>query len=255
MGAIANGLAYHGGLRTFTATFFCFADYERPALRLAALNHLPVTFVFTHDSIGLGEDGPTHQPVEHLASLRAMPNMYVARPGDANETSEAWRMAMTRTHGPTTIVLSRQKLVTFDREKPGYGAAAGAQKGGYVLVEPQGGAPQAIILSTGSEVQIAVEAQQKLAAEGVRARVVSMPCWGAFDDQDAAYRESVLPRAITARVCIEAATSFGWHKYVGDRGACITVDRFGASAPAPTIYKEYGLTAENVVKTVKKLLG
>jgi transketolase len=254
MGAAANGIAYHGGLRTFTATFFTFSDYERPALRLGALNHLPVVYVFTHDSIGLGEDGPTHQPVEHLAALRCMPGMYVIRPGDANEASEAWRLAMLRNHAPTTIVLSRQKMTTFDRSKPGWGAASGVQKGAYVLSEAQGGAPQAILIATGSEVGLAVDAQAKLAAEGVRARVVSMPCWEAFAAQPADYRESVLPRAVTARVSIEAAASFGWHKWIGDRGATVSIDRFGASAPGGTNLKELGFTVDNVVKTVKGIL-
>ncbi len=254
MGAIANGLEYHGGVRTFTATFFTFSDYERPALRLAALNHLPVAFVFTHDSVGLGEDGPTHQPVEHLAALRCMPGMYVVRPGDANEASEAWRLAMLRKNGPTTIVLSRQKMTTFDRSKPGWGAAAGVHKGAYVLSEASGGAPQAILLATGSEVGVAVDAQAKLAADGVRVRVVSMPCWEAFAAQPADYRDSVLPKNVTARVSIEAAASFGWHRWVGDRGACVAIDRFGASAPGNVNLKEFGFTVENVIKTVKGLL-
>jgi transketolase len=255
MGAIANGIAYHGGLRTFTATFFCFADYERPALRLGALNHLPVVYVFTHDSVLLGEDGPTHQPVEHLASLRAMPGMYTVRPGDANEAAEAWKLAMRRTGGPTTIVLSRQKMPTFDRDKAGMGKASGVQQGAYVLSEAPGGAPQAIILATGSEVAVAMDAQAKLAADGVRARVVSMPCWEAFAAQPQAYRDGVLPPSVRARVSIEAGATFGWHRWVGDGGACIGIDRFGASAPAGVIQKEFGLTADDVVKTVKKVLG
>jgi transketolase len=255
MGAVANGLTYHGGVRTFTATFFCFADYERPALRLAALNHLPVAFVFTHDSVLLGEDGPTHQPIEHLASLRAMPGMYTVRPGDANETAEAWKLAMNRKHGPTTIVLSRQKLTTFDRQKPGIGAAAGVHKGAYVLSEPQGGAPRAIIIATGSELGLAMDAQAQLALAGLPVRVVSMPCWEAFSAQPEAYRESVLPKAVRARVSVEAGTTFGWHKWVGDGGTCVGIDRFGASAPAGTIAKELGLTVDNVVVSVKKLLG
>ncbi len=254
MGAAANGMTYHGGVRTFTATFFTFADYERPAVRLAALNHLPVAFVFTHDSIGLGEDGPTHQPVEHLASLRCLPGLYTVRPGDANEASETWKLVMERKNGPTVIVLSRQKMTTWDRSKPGMGPVSGLRKGAYVLSEAAGGAPQALLLATGSEVGLAMEAQAKLAEGGVRARVVSMPCWEAFAEQPAEYRESVLPRAVTARVSIEAAASFGWHRWVGDRGVCIAVDRFGASAPGPTVLKEYGFTVEHVVKAVKGLL-
>jgi transketolase len=252
MGAIANGLAYHGGIRSFTATFFCFADYERPALRLAALSHLPVTFVFTHDSIGLGEDGPTHQPVEHLASLRAMPNMWVIRPGDANETAEAWRMALERKTGPSCIVLSRQGVPTYDRSK--FAPAANARKGGYVLNDAPGGAPQAILIATGSELPIAVEAQEKLAAAGVRTRVVSLLCWEAFAAQTPEYRQSVLPAEIPVRVSIEAAATFGWQRWVGDRGASIGLDRFGASAPYKTIYKELGITADHAVKVVQSLL-
>jgi len=211
--------------------------------------------VFTHDSVGLGEDGPTHQPVEHLAALRCMPGMYVVRPGDANEASEAWRLAMLRNHGPTTIVLSRQKMLTFDRSKAGWGASSGVHKGGYVLSDPEGGAPQAILIATGSEVGLAVEAQTKLAAEGIRARVVSMPCVELFAAQPADYRESVLPKAVKARVSIEAAASFGWHRWVGDSGACIAIDRFGASAPGNTVLKELGFTVDNVVKTLKGVLG
>jgi transketolase len=252
MGGIANGLAYHGGIRPFTATFFCFADYERPALRLAALSHLPVVFVFTHDSIGLGEDGPTHQPVEHLASLRAMPNMWVIRPGDANETAEAWRMALERKTGPTCIVLSRQGVPTQDRSKTA--PASEARKGGYVLSDAPGGAPQAILLATGSELPIAVEAQTQLAAAGVRARVVSLPCWEAFAAQSREYQQSVLPSEVPVRVSIEAGATFGWQKWIGDRGVAIGLDRFGASAPDKIIYKELGLTAENVAKTVQGLL-
>jgi transketolase len=252
MGAIANGLAYHGGVRPYTATFFTFSDYERPPMRLAALSHLPVAFVFTHDSIGLGEDGPTHQPVEHLASLRAMPNMWVIRPGDANETTEAWRMALERKTGPSCIVLSRQAVPTIDRSKAA--PAAGTRKGGYVLFDAEGGAPQAILLATGSELPIAVEAREKLTAAGVRTRVVSFPCWEAFAAQDKAYQQSVLPAEVMVRVSIEAATTFGWRQWIGDRGVAIGLDRFGASAPDQTIYKELGLTADHVVKAVQGLL-
>jgi transketolase len=252
MGAIANGLAYHGGIRPYTATFFTFADYERPAMRLAALSHLPVVFVFTHDSIGLGEDGPTHQPVEHLASLRAMPNMWVIRPGDANETAEAWRMALERKTGPSCIVLSRQAVPTVDRTKAA--PAAGTRKGGYVLFDAEGGAPQAILIATGSELPIAVEAREKLQAAGVRTRVVSLPCWEAFAAQDKAYQQSVLPAEVTARVSIEAGATFGWRQWLGDRGVAIGLDRFGASAPYQTIYKELGLTADHVVKAAQGLL-
>jgi transketolase len=253
MGAIANGMAYHRGIHPFTATFFTFADYERPALRLASLSHLPVTFVFTHDSIGLGEDGPTHQPVEHLASLRAMPNMWTMRPGDANEVSEAWRTALTRQDGPVTIVLSRQDVPTFDRTRTG--AVSGVQKGGYVLSEAAGGPPQAIVIGTGSELNIAFAAQEKLAAAGVRARIVSLPCWELFAKQPQAYRDEVLPPAVWARVSIEAGATFGWSRWLGDRGVAIGLDRYGASAPYKTIYKELGFTADNVAKVVQNLLA
>jgi transketolase len=257
MGAIANGMTYHGGVRTFTATFFTFSDYERPAMRLAALNHLPVTFVFTHDSIGLGEDGPTHQPVEHLASLRAMPGMWTVRPGDANEVTEAWKVALNRKNGPTTIVLCRQNVPTFDRGK--YGATAGVAKGGYVLSEAPGlaagGKPDAILIATGSELALAVAAQEKLSAAGVKARVVSLPCWEAFAAQDKAYQDAVIPRDVPARVSIEAGSTFGWSKWTGDRGAQVGLDRYGASAPAGILFKEFGFTADNVSKTVLGLLG
>jgi transketolase len=253
MGGTANGITYHGGLRTFTATFFTFSDYERPALRLAALNHLPVTFVFTHDSIGLGEDGPTHQPVEHLASLRAMPGMYVVRPGDANEVVEAWKLAMNRKNGPTTIVLSRQNVPTLDRQK--YAAAAGLQKGGYVVSDAAGGPAEAIIIGTGSELSLALGAQDKLAQSGIRARVVSLPCWEAFLAQDRGYQDSVIPPGIGARVSVEAGTTFGWSRFVGDRGIAVGLDRYGASAPAPVIFKELGFTADNVAQKVRGLLG
>jgi transketolase len=253
MGALANGLAYHGGVRPFTATFFTFSDYERPALRLAALSHLPVVFVFTHDSVGLGEDGPTHQPVEHLAALRAMPNMWVIRPGDANETSEAWRLALGRKDGPCCIVLSRQDVPTFDRTKTA--PAAGVQNGGYVLSDAPGGTPQVVLIGTGSELSVAVAAQEQLAGLGVRARVVSLPCWEVFARQSREYRDQVLPPALTARVSIEAGATFGWQRWVGDRGAVIGIDRYGASAPYKTIFKELGFTADHVVKTVQSLLA
>ena len=253
MGAIANGIAYHGGARTFTATFFTFSDYERPALRLASLNHLPVVFVFTHDSVGLGEDGPTHQPIEHLASLRAMPGMYVVRPGDANEVAEAWKLAMNRKDGPTTIVLSRQNVPTLDRTK--VAAASGVQRGGYVLSDAAGGPAEAVIMATGSEVSVALGAQEKLAGEGIRARVVSLPCWEAFLAQDRGYQDSVIPPGVPARVSVEAASTFGWSRFVGDRGVSVGIDRYGASAPAPVIFKELGITADNVAQKVRGLLG
>jgi transketolase len=254
MGSIANGMAYHRGVRPFTATFFAFADYERPAMRLAALSHLPVIFVFTHDSVGLGEDGPTHQPVEHLASVRCMPGMSVWRPADANEVTEAWRAAMQRHKGPTTLVLSRQKTPTFDRGAPGMAPASHAARGAYVLAEAQGGPPQVNLMSSGTEVAIALAAQTELQKGGVRARVVSMPSWDVFEHQGQAYMDHVLPPEISARVSIEAGATFGWHRWLGSRGIAIGVDRYGASAPAPIIYERLGLTPAKVVEAARSLL-
>jgi transketolase len=253
MAAIANGMSYHGGLRPFTATFFCFADYMRPSVRLAAMNHLPVVHVWTHDSIGLGEDGPTHQPVEHLMSLRAMPGLTVLRPADAAEAAQAWLFALKNTHAPTGLVLTRQKVPVLDRST--LGAAAGLHRGGYVLSEAASGTPKVLLLATGSEVSLALEAQKTLQAEGIAARVVSMPSLELFWRQDAAYREQVLPKAITARVSIEAGVTFGWERFVGDRGVAIGVDKYGASAPDKKLYQEYGLTAANVVATAKRVLA
>ena len=249
MGAIANGMAYHGGLRPYTATFFVFSDYMRPAMRLAAMNHLPVVHVFTHDSIGLGEDGPTHQPVEHLASLRAMPNVLVLRPADAAETAEAWCIALSQKSRPTTLVLSRQNLPTLDRAT--HGAASATRHGGYVLAEADGDDPAAILIATGAEVHLALEAREALQAKGVPTRVVSMPCTQLFDEQDADYRDAVLPPDKTVRVSIEAGTTFGWERYVGSAGRSIGVDRFGASAPADVLFREYGFTVERVVAAVE----
>jgi transketolase len=252
MGATANGMAYHGGVRTFTATFFVFSDYERPAIRMAALSKLPVLFIFTHDSIGVGEDGPTHQPVEHLAALRGIPNLWVMRPGDATEAAQTYRMAMKRTDGPTVIVLTRQKLATFDRDK--LAPASGVSRGAYVLSEAPGGAPQAVLLATGSEVGVALAAQEKLLASGIRARVVSMPCWELFIEQPVEYRESVIPPSISARVSIEAGTTLGWHRFIGDRGIAIGLDRFGASGPGSVLVKQFGFTPDNVVRAVTSLV-
>ena len=251
MGAIANGLAYHGGVRPFVATFFAFADYMRPAVRLAALNSLPVVFVWTHDSIGLGEDGPTHQPVEHLMSLRSMPNLWTVRPADAAEAVEAWRLAVRRQAGPTALVLSRQKLPVLDRAR--FGAAAQVSRGAYVLSEAAGGKPQVLLIATGSEVAIALAAQELLARESIPARVVSMPCWEAFLAESPAYRDEVLPPDIWARVSVEAGVTFGWTRWVGDRGTSVGVDKFGASAPAEVLFEKYGLTAENVAATARAL--
>lgn len=249
MGAIANGIAYHGGLRSFVATFFCFSDYMRPAVRLAALNELPVTFVWTHDSIALGEDGPTHQPVEHLMSLRAMPGLAVVRPADANETAEAWRFAINQRHRPVALVLSRQKLPVLDAER-----ARGVARGAYVVVDPEKGDPSAILIGTGAEVHVAIAAHRLLVGEGIRTRVVSMPCWETFMEQDAAYRESVLPRAIRARVSVEAGVTLGWERWLGDGGAAVGLDRYGASAPGEINLERLGFTAENVASKVRSML-
>jgi transketolase len=251
MGAIANGIAYHGQMRSFTATFFVFSDYERPAVRIAALSKLPVTFVFTHDSIGVGEDGPTHQPIEHLAALRAIPNLWVMRPADGNEAAEAYRVAMKRTDGPVAMILSRQKAPTLDRTK--MAPASGVARGAYVLSEPAGGTAQVVLIATGTEVTLAVTAQEKLAASGVRARVVSMPSCELFAAQPAEYRDSVLPRGVP-RVSVEAGSSFGWHRWVGDHGTVIGIDRFGASGPGPTLFKQFGFTVENVARAALELV-
>ncbi len=252
MGGIINGLGYHGGTFPFGATFFIFSDYQRPAIRLASLSGLPVTYVFTHDSVALGEDGPTHQPIEQLASLRAMPGIVVIRPSDAAETSVAWQAALQRREGPTALVLTRQALPVLDRSI--LGAAAGLLNGGYVLKEAAGGAPQAIVMASGSEVHIALDAAEALAGQGVETRVVAMPSWELFEAQNADYRESVLPDAVRARVAIEAGSTLGWHRYVGSEGAIVGLDHFGASAPGEVLYKEFGLTAENVVGRVLSLV-
>jgi transketolase len=251
MGAITNGMAYHGGVKPFAATFFIFSDYMRPAVRLAALSELGVVYQWTHDSIALGEDGPTHEPIEHLASLRAMPNMTVIRPSDPNEASEAWRWAMAHHEGPVGIVCTRQKVPVIDRE--GRGAAAMLARGAYVLAESEG-EPEAIVIATGSEVQLALEAQAALAEQGVRARVVAMPSWEIFAAQSDAYRDEVLPPEITARVSVEAAATFGWERWIGDRGVAIGIDRFGASAPGETNLEKFGFTTERVVESVRQVL-
>lgn len=252
MMACLNGLAAHGGIRPYGSTFLVFADYLKPGLRLAALMQLPVIFIGTHDSIGVGEDGPTHQPIEQLAMLRSIPNCLVLRPADATETAEAWKLALGQTTRPTVLVLTRQKLAVLDRRR--LGSADGVARGAYILHEPEGGA-QAIILGTGSEVHQALAAAELLAGRGVRARVVSMPSWELFAEQSIEYRERILPGAITARVAIEAATSFGWHRWIGDRGVALCLDHFGASAPADRLYQEFGLTATHLADAVQQLLG
>jgi transketolase len=252
MGTILNGMDAHGGFRVFGATFLQFSDYMRPAVRLAALQKFPVTYVWTHDSIGLGEDGPTHQPIEHYAALRAIPNLRFVRPGDPTETVEAWRLAIERTDGPTALALTRQKLAVIDRSR--YAAASGVRKGAYVLADDEGGAPDVILIGTGSELQLALDARDLLSDTGKRVRVVSAPCIELFLEQDAAYRESVLPQAAWRRVSVEAGVAFGWSRLVGDRGRSISIEHYGASAPAPTIYEHFGITAEAVASAARELL-
>src|SRR5262249_18766732 len=249
---IGNGMSYHGGVRPFVATFFNFSDYMRPSVRLASISELPTIFVWTHDSIGFGEHGPTHQPIEQLMSLRAMPGFTIIRPGDANETAEAWKVTMEHTEGPVGLVLSRQKLPVFDREK--LGASGGVRQGAYVLAEASKTPAKLILIASGSEVSLAVDAREKLEAEGLPTPLVSMPCWNLFDPQPAAYRESVFPRAVPARLAIEAGASLGWKRYVGDRGDSVSLDRYGASAPGEVVMKELGFSIENVVRRAKALL-
>jgi transketolase len=245
MGAALNGIALHGKTRPYGGTFLVFSDYMRGAVRLSALMRLPVTFVWTHDSIGLGEDGPTHQPIEHLAALRAMPGLDVVRPADANETVAAWRTILERTKSPAGLCLTRQKVPTFDRSAAG--SAEGTARGGYVLFEASAGTPRVILLATGSEVPIAVAARERLEAEGTPTRVVSMPCWEWFAEQDQAYRQAVLPPAVKARVSIEAGSPMGWREWVGEAGEILGLDHFGASAPYTTLYEQFGLTPDRVV--------
>ena len=252
MGAILNGIALHGGTRPYGGTFLVFSDYMRPAVRLAALMKLPVTYVWTHDSIGLGEDGPTHQPVEHLWALRAIPGLDVVRPGDANETAVAWKTILERTGHPAALALSRQNVPVLDRSA-GLASAEGTARGGYILAEADGD-PAVIIIATGSEVQIALAARDALQAEGTPTRVVSMPCVEWFAEQDASYQEEVLPRRIRARVSVEAGITLGWRSFVGDAGESVGVEHFGASASYQRIYEEFGLTAERVAAVARTVL-
>ena len=247
MGAIANGMAL-SYLRPYTSTFLVFSDYMKPPIRLAAIMELPVIFVFTHDSIGVGEDGPTHQPIEHLTQLRATPGLLTLRPGDANETLELWKVALAQTHRPSCMVLSRQALPTLDRSH--YAAASGAAKGAYVLAGAD--QPKVILIATGSEVSLAVAAYEQLKDQGIGARVVSMPSWELFEDQDQAYRDSVLPPAVKARVVVEQAGPLGWDRYVGQTGAKVVMNSFGASAPLAKLQEKFGFTVENVVKLAKE---
>jgi transketolase len=256
MGSIMNGIALHDGLRVYGGTFLVFSDYMRPAVRLAAIQKLPVTFVWTHDSIGLGEDGPTHQPVEHLAALRAIPGLDVVRPADANETAWAWRTILEHNDRPAGLCLSRQNLPTFDRSPDGgFGAAEEVAKGAYVLREADGGDPRVILIGTGSEVQIAVAARELLQADGIPTRVVSMPCREWFFAQNQAYRDSVLPPAVRARVSVEAAVAFGWHDLLGDAGRCVSLEHYGASADYQKLYEEFGFTKEHVAAAARESLA
>jgi transketolase len=248
MGAIASGIAYHGGFLPYCATFLTFSDYMRGAVRLAALSSLHVIYVWTHDSVGLGEDGPTHQPVEHYAALRAIPNLWFIRPGDANETSAAWALAVERTGGPVALALTRQKVPTLAGTETL--ALDGVGRGGYVLrrasSEATDGDPALILVATGSELHLAMGAADALEAEGIATRVVSLPCWEAFDRQPADYREAVLPSRVRRRVTVEAGVPLGWERYAGDEGAIIGIDHFGASAPAGAIFEQFGFSAERV---------
>lgn len=253
MGSSANGMALHGGILPFTATFFTFSDYMRPAIRLAALTQLHVIFVFTHDSIALGEDGPTHQPVEHLAALRAIPNLSLIRPADGNETAVAWRVALENAHKPTALVFTRQNVPTLDRST--YASAEGLVRGAYILSDAPGGKPDIILIASGSEVQLIVGAQKKLADANIQARIVSMPSWDLFDAQSQEYRDSVLPPQVRARLAVEAGVAQGWHKYVGEKGAVLSIERYGASAPYQVLFEKFGYTVDNVVAQARRVLG
>jgi transketolase len=247
MGAILNGVALHGGTRVFGGTFLTFSDYMRGAVRLAAVMQLPVTYVWTHDSIGLGEDGPTHQPIEHLAALRAIPGLDVVRPADANEVAAVWKTVLERAARPAGLALTRQNVPVFPRGEQGFADTSNVHRGGYVLLDTDGGLPDVVLIGTGSEVQLAVEARTQLAEQGVRARVVSMPCREWFDEQDPAYRETVIPPTVKARVSVEAGVAQGWREVVGDHGRIVSIEHYGASADFARIYQEFGITAEAVV--------
>ncbi|MBA3780564.1 MAG: transketolase [Nocardioides sp.] len=250
MGAIMNGIAAHGGTRVFGGTFLTFSDYMRPSVRLASIMGLPVTYVWTHDSIGLGEDGPTHQPIEHLAALRAIPGLDVVRPGDANETVAAWAAILEHTDRPAGLCLSRQNLPVYPRDTEGYSDTSNVRRGGYVLLDTEG-IPDVVLIGTGSELQLAVEARELLATDGVQARVVSMPCREWYDDQEASYRETVIPPHVKARVSVEAGIALGWRELVGDHGRIVSIEHYGASADYQRIYTEFGVTAEAVANAAR----
>ena len=253
MGAIVNGMAYHKGVLPFGATFLVFSDYMRPAIRLSALSHLSSIWVFTHDSVGLGEDGPTHQPVEHLAALRAIPNLTIIRPGDANETVEAWRTAILRKNKPTLLALSRQNLPTIDRNE--FASAEGLHKGAYILKDLGKGKPEIILMASGSEMNVIIEAGKQLEAVGVSVRLVSFPSWELFAEQDKQYQEQILPKRIDARIAVEAGVSMGWERWIGAKGEIVGIDHYGTSAPAPVIFEKFGLSAANVAEKALRLLG
>jgi transketolase len=251
MGSVMNGMSLHGGIRPFGSTFLVFSDYMRPAIRLAALMQVPAIYIFTHDSIGLGEDGPTHQPVEQLAALRAIPNLSVIRPGDAAETAQAWRMALERTDGPTALILTRQKLPEPDHSK--LAPATEVRRGGYVLFDPTA-SPRAIVIATGSELHLALEAAERMNADHVPVRVVSLASWDHFRREPQAYRDAVLPPAVRTRVSVEAATRFGWSEWVTEGGESIGIDHFGASAPAERLFQEFGFTTDAVVEALRRTI-
>lgn len=252
MGSIVNGMALHGGVIPYGGTFLVFSDYFRPAIRVSALSHVPSIWVLTHDSVGVGEDGPTHQPVEHLAALRAIPGLVTLRPCDANETAQAWSFAISRRNGPTALALTRQALPTIDRDI--YETAEGLKRGAYVLADLGEGEPDLILMASGSEVDLIIKAGERLAAEGVNIRLVSFPSWELFRKQDQGYRDLVLPSGIHKRLAVEAGISLGWHEWVGDSGDLITIDRYGASAPAGKIFEEFGFTVEGVIQKAEELL-
>ncbi len=252
MGAVVNGMALHGGLIPYGATFLVFSDYMRPAIRLSALSHIPSIWVFTHDSVGLGEDGPTHQPVEQIAALRAIPNLVVIRPADANEVAAAWKVAIERRRGPTLLALTRQAVPTLDRSI--LSKADELQRGAYVLAEVGDGKPELILMASGSEVALIVEAGFRIAAEGVNVRLVSFPSWELFEAQEQAYQELVLPPEVTVRLAVEAGVTQGWERWVGDQGSVIGLNRYGASAPAKVIFQELGFSVDNVVARALELI-
>lgn len=255
MGAIMNGIAVHGGTRVFGGTFLTFSDYMRGAVRVASLMKVPVTYVWTHDSIGLGEDGPTHQPIEHLWALRGIPGLDIIRPADANETAAAWLQVLRNSDRPSGLILSRQNVPTFPRGTDGFASTDDVAKGGYVLIDAEGGEPDVVLLATGSEVQLAVAAREQLAAEGIGARVVSLPCLEWFDEQTQAYRDAVIPPGVKARVSVEAGTKIGWREYVGDAGRIVSIDHYGASADAATLFREFGFTPEAVAQAAKESIA